>query len=129
MSILKLYKASDDSLIPAAPNESNAIEFSLNPSLEESGEIRVYAKTDFGYKSTGSAVVGAGDNVARWEVAADSAGSPGTYQAATTSLSLGEVTNSVPVYFWIKAGSLNTEGFQKDTTVTFTLSGTGEVDD
>ena len=128
MSILKLYKASDDSLIPASPSESNTIEFTLDPSIEESGEIRVYAKTDLGYKTTTTAVVLSGTNVARWQRAPDSSGSAGVYDAGDVSMSLGTVTNAVPVYFWVKATSLNTEGFQKDTTVTLTLTGTGEVD-
>jgi hypothetical protein len=125
-SPLKVYFASNDVLVSEAPTQTNAVSFTLRADLEQTASVRLYAKNDSGYKTTSTTVVGAGTGIARWETASDNAGSPGTYQAANVSLSLGEVTTS-PTYFWVRASAVIGEAVAKDVSVTFDAEGIAEV--
>ena len=122
-----MYFAEDNSLVSEQGTFANAIEFTLRADLEEDDEVRLYAETDDGYEAADVEVVGEGDNVARWEIAPDDGGNPGTYQPATTPLSLGTVEHGAGgrVHFWVRASAVDTEEIGVDDTVTFKLEGIG----
>jgi len=56
MAHLNIYKASDDSIVSSAGTLTNAVEFTLRADLSETGEIRLYAMTDFGYETTSTVI-------------------------------------------------------------------------
>lgn len=125
-SPLKMYFASNDTLVSEAPTETNAVAFTLRADLEQSDNVRLYLKNDSGYKTTGTKVVGSGTSVARWELAPDNAGAAGTYQAANMNLDLGEVTTA-PKYFWARASALSSETVEKDVSVVLEADGVAEA--
>jgi hypothetical protein len=127
MSVLKMYKASDNSLVSEAGQFGNAINFTLRADLEQQESVRLYAMCDTGYEATEVEVEGEGTSIARWEIAPDNDGSEGAYQAASTPLELGTVGAGVGgrVYFWVRASALDTEPIGIDNTVTFKLEGIG----
>ena len=122
-----MYFADNDQQVSEQGTFTHAIEFTLRADLEESDEVRLYAETDDGYEATEVTVVGEGTGVARWELAPDAAGSAGTYQAASSPLSLGTVEHGAGgrVFFWARASAVDTEEIGTDDTVTLKLEGVG----
>jgi len=144
MAHLNIYKASDDSIVSSAGTLTNAVEFTLRADLSETGEIRLYAMTDFGYETTSTVISfvdsefrkdpgeairakDGGDGVATltsWALAADNAGSPDTYGAYGASLSLGTVGNDTgKIYFHAKAKAETSEEAIQDCSVAIKAEG------
>lgn len=126
MSQLKLYKASDNSLISEAPSESNAVEVVLRGDLTQSASRRLYARLDPGFKTTATNAIILGVNAGKWDIAPDVSGSAGTFVPGGDGLSLGEVTDS-PKYFWVRAWAFPDEELHRDVTVTLRVEGIGEA--
>jgi len=144
MAHLQIYKASDDSVVSATGTLTNAVEMTLRADLSETGEIRLYAMTDFGYETT-STVISFVDSEFRkdpgeairakeggdlaatlesWALAPDVAGSSGTYNAYGASLSLGTVANGVgKIYFFAKAKSETSEEALQDVSTAIKAEG------
>ena len=144
MAHLNIYKASDDSIVSSAGTLTNAVEFTLRADLSETGEIRLYAMTDFGYETT-STVISFVDSEFRkdpgeairakeggdlaatlesWALASDNAGVPNVYGAYGASLSLGTVGNNAgKIYFWSKAKAETTEDALQDVSTAIKAEG------
>jgi len=144
MAHLNIYKASDDSVVSVAGTLTNAVEFTLRADLSETGEIRLYAMTDFGYETT-STVISFVDSEFRkdpgeairakeggdlaatlesWALASDNAGVPNVYGAYGASLSLGTVGNDAgKIYFWSKAKAETTEDALQDVSTAIKAEG------
>ncbi len=118
-----LYFASDDTKVSQSGDFSNPVEFDLNAEKNETGEVRLYVLADSGYYVENTSIQPTGDTSNRWYLAPDNSGSPGTYNAAGESLSLGTVDDTSKVYFWVKAEALSTEDPQVDESVTVDATG------
>ena len=144
MAHLNIYKASDDSIVSSAGTLTNAVEFTLRADLSETGEIRLYAMTDFGYETTSTVISfvdsefrkdpgeairakDGGDLAATlesWALAPDVTGVAGTYGAYGASLSLGTVGNNAgKIYFWSKAKAETTEDALQDVSTAIKAEG------
>ena len=144
MAHLNLHKASDNSIISTTGTLTNAVEFTLRADLSETGEIRLYAMTDFGYETTSTLISfvdsefrkdpgeairakDGGDGIATtssWALAPDVAGVAGTYGAYGASLSLGLVGNDTgKVFFWSKAKAETTEEAIQDVSCAIKAEG------
>jgi len=144
MAHLNIYKSSDNSIISSAGTLTNAVEFTLRADLSETGEIRLYAMTDFGYetistvisfvdsefrKDPGEAIRAkdGGDAAATltsWALAPDVAGSPGSYEAYGDPLTIGTVGNdTAKIYFHAKAKAETSEEALQDCSVAIKAEG------
>ena len=128
MAYIKIFKASDDSVVSEEGVFTNSIDFTLRADLEESDSIRLYAMADQGY-SVGTTVVSfTGTSASKWALAPDSAGSEGTYEDAGDPLTLGTVGyDTGKVYFWAKASAADDEEPINDTSVLINVEGIAEA--
>lgn len=124
--MIKLYRASDDSLI--SEDGSNPISFTLRADLNESDSIRVYAEAEAGYIVTSTTAQPTGTTNLKWALAPDDNGSEGTYAPNGDQITLGTVENgeSGRVHFWVQAEASDDEEVQVDETVTIDLEGIAE---
>lgn len=124
MAYIKLYKASDDSVVSEQGTFTNAIEFTLRADLNQEDSIRLYAMADAGYEVTTTTVTPTGTSAAKWALAPDNAGSAGTYETYGNPLTLGTVGNGDgKVYFWAKAKATSDETPVNDVSVTLDVEG------
>ena len=120
-----MYFAADDSLVSASGNFTNPVEFTLRADQNESDEVRLYAMCDTGYQATSTSVALQGTSAARWQLAADSTGTPGSYGAGPLNLGTVGAGSGGRVYFWAKAEAIDTEEIGVDDSVTLKLEGVG----
>ena len=123
MAYIKLYLASDDSIITT--DQTNPVEFTLRADLNANDEVRLYAEADTGYSVATTEVIPTGTSAARWKLAPDAAGpASGVYGAAGAKIELGTVgAGAGKVYFWAEASAVDTEDPINDTTVTLEVTG------
>ena len=127
MAYIKLFRASDDSEITT--DQATPLSFTLRADLNEDDEKRIYAQADAGFSVTGTEVDPTGTTAAKWALAPDSTGSPGTYLADGAPITLGTVGagEGGRVYFWAKAQATDDEEPVNDTTVTLEVTGVAEA--
>lgn len=124
---IKVYKASDDSVVSEAPTLTNAVVINLHvDDATDEDEIRLYVLAEDGYQITSCVITPTGANAAKWALAPDSGGSPGVYEAYGDPLSLGTIGDTTKVYFWAKAKATVDEDPQNDTSVTHVVLGKAE---
>lgn len=122
-----MYFATDDTVVSELGTFTNPILFTLRADLEETDSIRMYAECDTGYQATDVDVTIEGTGAAKWSLASDTTGSPGTYSAGPLVLGSVGAGSANRVYFWIKAIVTNDEGIGVDNSVTFKLEGIGSA--
>jgi len=127
MSYIKLYRASDDSVV--SEDSSNPVAFELRADLNEEDEIRLYAQADSGYQVTDTEVDPTGTTSDKWNLAPDDNGSTGTYGADGAKIELGTVGDAegTRVHFWAKAKATDDEDPVNDATVTLEVTGIAEA--
>ncbi len=127
MSVLKLYKAEDNSLITEAPGTGNTVTFTLRADESEEGTKRLYAKCNVGYQATEVTVTPTGTNNTMWQLNTDAGEEEPTegWEDWGESISLGVVTTS-ETYFWVRAKSAPGDSVGADTSVTLVASGIAE---
>jgi len=127
-SVLKLYRASDNSLLSPQGEFANAVTFTLRADLEETDSVRLYAECDAGYQATDVVVEPEGATNDKWSLAPDVAESPGTYENWGVALSLGTVGAGAGgrVYFWARARATDDEEIGVDNSVLLSVEGIGE---
>lgn len=124
MAYFKAYFASDNTVVSEAPSLTAPVELSLRADLNENKQVRLYVMADPGYSVSGTEVVPSGTTAAKWSLAPDSSGTPGTFGAAGAKLTLGTVGNGTgKVYFWAKAAASSDEGPVNDISVKLDLTG------
>lgn len=125
MAYIKIYKASDDSVVTAAPGTANAVTFTLRSDQNEVGSFqRLYALADDGYVVSTVVITPTGDNAAKWQLDSDDEGSPsGSPEDYGDPLSLGTVGDTTKVYFHVRAKATEDEVPANDVTVTLVASG------
>jgi len=124
MAYIKLFFKVGDVQVSAAPTTTNAVTFTLRADNNEIGSpVGLYAKADTGYSVATTVITPTGTTAAKWALAPDAAGSPGSFGAYGAALSLGTVTNSPNVQFWAKAKATSDETPVNDVTVTLEVSG------
>lgn len=122
---IKMYFAEDDTLVSPEGVFANSVDLTLRADLEETDEVRLYAKAEAGYSVADVEVIPVGTTASKWALAPDVAGSPatsGTYEADGEKIELGTVTTT-PVYFWARAKATQDEDPVNDVTVTLKLEG------
>lgn len=124
MAYIKLFFASDDSQVSEAPTLTNAVEFTLRADLDEEGSwIKLYALADDGYACSDVVITPTGTTLAKWQLAPDDGGSPGTPESYGDPLSLGAVNDTDKSYFHVRAKATNDETPVNDDSVTLVVSG------
>ncbi len=124
MAYIKLFFTATDVQVSESPTTTNAVTFTLRADQNEVGTpIGLYAKADSGYSVATTVVTPTGTTLAKWALAPDSAGSPGAFGAYGDPISLGTVTNTPNVPFWIRAKATSNETPVNDVTVTMVVSG------
>lgn len=124
MAYIKIFFASDDSQVSEAPATENAVEFTLRADQNEVGSwIKLYALADNGYVVSDVEVTLTGTTAAKWQLAPDVAGDPGTPEAYGAPLELGEVGDTTKVYFHVRAKATDDEEPANDVTVTLVVEG------
>lgn len=122
---LSLYFAETDIEVSPPNVFTNAIEFTLRADLSEADEVKLYAKTDDGYRVLDAQVTAEGETADRWAFAPDDNGAPGEYQAWGAPFNIGTLTNKF--YFWLKARAIPGEPVRQDATVPIHLDGIVEA--
>jgi len=124
MAYIKLFKASDDSQVSAAPTTTNAVSFTLRADLNEVGSYqKLYALADDTYVCSTVVVTPTGTTATKWQLAPDDGGNPGTPEAYGAPLSLGTVNDTDKSYFHIRAKAIDSETPINDVSVTLVVSG------
>ena len=125
MAYIKIYKASDDSEVSSAPTTTNAVTFTLRADQNEEGTAQeLYVKADNGYVVDDVTVTPTGTKAAKWALAPDSGGSPGTYGAYGAALDLGDgIDDTTGKTFWAKAKATSDETPINDVSVTLVVAG------
>jgi hypothetical protein len=92
----------------------------LNVATGDSGAKRLLIKTEPNYKTIAgqnTVIQPVGASAAKWQLAPDSNGSPGTYFSAGAALTItGQILNG-GTYFWAKAIAAQGEAVQNDASV------------
>ena len=92
----------------------------LNVATGDSAAKRLLVKTEPNFKTIAgqnTVIQPVGASAAKWQLAPDNNGNPGTFFAPGAPLTItGQVTNS-GVYFWAKATAAAGEAVQNDATV------------
>ena len=130
MAYIKLYKASNDSEVSSAPTTTNAVTFTLRADQAEEGTAQeLYVKADNGYVVDDVTVTPTGAKAAKWALAPDSGGSPGTYGAYGAALDLGDGCNDTTgISFWVKAKATSDETPINDVSVTLVVAGVASAE-
>ena len=124
MAYIKLFFASNDVQVSESPTMTNAVEFTLRADQDEVGSyIKLYALADDGYVCTTVVVTPTGTSAAKWQLAPDNSGSPGTPEAYGDPIALGTVGDTTKVNFHVRAKATSDESPANDTTVTLVVSG------
>lgn len=123
---LSLYFAETDIEVSPPNVFTNAIEFTLRADLSEADEVKLYAKTDDGYRVLDAQVTAEGETADRWAFAPDDNGAPGEYQAWGAPFNIGTLTTN-KFYFWLKARAIPGEPVRQDATVLIHLDGIAEA--
>lgn len=124
MAYIKLFFASNDVQVSEAPTLTNAVTFTLRADQNEVGSyIKLYALADNGYIVTTTVITPTGTTAAKWQLAPDDAGSPGTPGAYGDPLALGTVGDTDKVYFHVRAKATDDESPANDISVTLVASG------
>lgn len=92
----------------------------LNTTEAEYAQKKVLLKTEQGYQTIAGEntfIKPVGATAARWKLAVDVNGVPGTFSAAGGSLTLSSQITSAGVFIWIRAESVEGEIVQNDTSV------------
>jgi hypothetical protein len=131
---LSLYFAETDIEVSPPNVFTNAIEFTLRADLSEADEVKLYAKTDDGYRVLDAQVTAEGETADRWAFAPDDNGAPGEYQAWGAPFNIGTLGGSSTgtsttnkFYFWLKARAIPGEPVRQDATVLIHLDGIVEA--
>lgn len=125
MAYIKMFKASDDSQVSESGTTTNAVTFTLRADQNEEGTAQeLYVKADDGYVVDDVTITPTGTKAAKWALAPDNAGSPGTYGAYGAALDLGDGCNDTTgKTFWVKAKATSDETPSNDTSVTLVVAG------
>ena len=125
MAYIKMFRASDDQQISAAPTLTNAVSFTLRADNNEVGAfVKLYCLADDTYVCTTVVVTPTGTTATKWQLAADDGGNPsGTPEAYGAALALGTVGDTSKVYFHVRAKAIDTETPVNDVSVTLEVTG------
>ncbi|BAF60385.1 hypothetical protein PTH_2204 [Pelotomaculum thermopropionicum SI] len=96
---------------------------------EESAAIKLALRCDTGYQTNGDVTIAlVGTTAAKWALAPDNAGSPGTFGAYGAYLTLtNPVIGATNKLFWAKAKATSDETPVNDTTVDLQVTATIEA--
>lgn len=92
----------------------------LNVAASESGMKKLLLKTELGYKTLAgqnTVIQPIGVAAAKWQLALDGSGSPGTFTTPGAALTIGTQITTSGIYIWAKALSTEGELVQIDTSV------------
>ena len=129
MAYIKLFFASNDVQVSESPTLTNAVEFTLRADQNEVGSyVKLYALADNGYACTGVVVTPTGTTAAKWQLAPDDGGNPGTPEAYGDPLTLGAVGDTTKVHFHVRAKATEDEEPANDTSVTLNVTGVAAVE-
>jgi hypothetical protein len=92
-----------------------------------SSDIKLAVRCESGYLCDDCVVTPTGTKSAKWALAPDNSGSPGTYGAYGAALSVGSVPDT-NVLIWAKAKATSDESPQNDTTVDLVITATIEAE-
>ncbi len=85
---------------------------------EESDPVKLAIRCDTGYSAAaGVTVTPAGTNSAKWALALDDGGSPGTFEAYGAAVTFPGIIGAVNTLVWVKAKSSSDETAASDTGV------------
>lgn len=107
-------------------NEEAPLSVTLNATNNEiSTDQKLALRCETGYTTTGNTVITpTGTSAAKWALAPDNAGSPGTYGAYGAALTITDAIGATNKLFWAKAKSTSDEIPVNDITVNFNLTAT-----
>ena len=125
MAYLHIYKDSptsggtDGTLVSEGDGSSPITIGPLNAtSNEESAAVKLALRCDAGYNTGADVVITpSGTTAAKWNLAPDNAGAPGTYVGYGAALTVTSVIGVVNTLFWIKGKAVSGENPANDTSV------------
>lgn len=125
MPYIELRKAADNTLVSGPGVFTNSVDFTLRADLEETDQIRLYLQAETGYNVTAAEVIPSGSTAAKWALAPDDGGSPGTFGAWGAKIELGAVGPGAGdrKFFWARARATSDESPVNDTSVTLAVTG------
>ena len=125
MSYIHLYKgsptsgAADGTLVSEGDGSSPITLGPLNAtSNEESSALKLGIRCETGYVTAADVVITpTGTTAAKWALAPDNGGTPGTFGAYGAALTITSVINATNTIFWAKAKATSGETPANDTSV------------
>lgn len=106
----------------ATPISVGPLDASTN---EESAAIKLAARCESGYQTSGNTVITpVGTTAAKWALAPDNAGVPGTWGAYGSALTISSVIGATNQLFWAKAKATSDENPANDTSVDLQVAAT-----
>lgn len=91
---------------------------------EVSDPVKLAIRCVTGYKTVGDVTITpTGTTAAKWALAPDSSGSPGTFGAYGAALTISSEIGATNTIFWAKAKATNDESEANDVTVTLAVAG------
>lgn len=125
MGYIKLFHSVGDVQVSESPTLTNAVTVTLRADQNEVGAYeKLYALADDTYSVASTVITPSGVTAAKWQLAADDAGSPsGTPEAYGDPLALGVVGDTTKVYFHVRAKATDDEEPSNDTDVTLVVTG------
>lgn len=124
MAYIKLFFTADDVQVSVAPTTTNAVTFTLRADENQVGDwIGLYALADSGYVISDVIVTPTGHTAAKWQLAPDDEGDPGTPEVYGAHLDLGTVGDTTHVPFHVRAKAVDTETPVNDVSVTLVVTG------
>ena len=90
---------------------------------EESAAQKLAIRCDTGYTAAaGATITPTGTNAAKWALAPDNSGSPGTFGDYGAALTFAAVIDATNTLFWVKAKANSDESAASDTGVDLVIS-------
>ncbi len=128
MAYIKLFH-NNDVQVSESPTLTNAVAVTLRADQNEVGAYeKLYALADNGYSVASGVITPTGAASAKWQLAPDAAGNPGTPEAYGAPLAIGSVNDTDKVYFHVRAKATDDETPNNDTTVTLVVSGVASAE-
>lgn len=92
---------------------------------EESAPVKLAVRCDSGYQTSGNTTIQpVGTTAAKWALAPDNGGSPGTWTSWGGTLTISSTIGATNTIFWLKAKATSDEVPANDTSVDLQVTAT-----